>query len=141
MSSFLPLSEFKAEDVPMLLLPYQQRWLADTSGFKLWSKSRRIGASWAESGDCALLASQTSGSDVFYLAYARDMTMQFIQDAAEWAKLYNLAASEIEEAEEVFRDGDEDKSILVFRIWFNSGHRIEALSSSPRTCVQSRGEW
>ncbi|MBE9102775.1 terminase large subunit domain-containing protein [Vacuolonema iberomarrocanum] len=122
-----------------LLLPYQQRWCADHSGFKLWSKSRRIGASWSEAGDAALLAAATKGSDVFYLAYEKEMTRQFVMDAAEWAKVYSLAASEIEESEEVFRQGDEDKAVQVFRIWFNSGHRIEALSSTPRNLRSKQG--
>jgi hypothetical protein len=30
-------------------LPYQVAWIADDSHFKLWDKSRRIGATYAES--------------------------------------------------------------------------------------------
>lgn len=137
--AFLPLSEFSAKDVPWLLLPYQQRWIRDQSGFKLCSKSRRVGLSWAEAGDCALLASRSKGSDVFYVSYDKDMTRQFIEDAGEWAKLYQLGASQIHETCEVFRDGDEDKAVTIFRIYFNSGHRLEALSSSPRNLRSKQG--
>jgi phage FluMu gp28-like protein len=34
-----------SEDV---LLPYQKAWIADESKVKVWEKSRRIGASYAE---------------------------------------------------------------------------------------------
>jgi phage FluMu gp28-like protein len=123
----------------MLLLPYQQEWLRDTSGFKLWSKSRRIGASWCEAGDCALQAAQTKGSNVFYIAYEKEMTRTFIEDVADWARTYSLAASQVEESQEIWRDGDEDKAIQVFRIYFNSGFRVEALSSAPRNLRSKQG--
>jgi phage FluMu gp28-like protein len=126
-------------DVPKLLLPYQQKWLSDKSGIKLWTKSRRIGASWSEASDCALAAAQIKGENCFYIGYEKTMTQTFISDVADWAKVYNLAASEVEEDEEVFRDGDIDKSVLIYRIHFNSGHRVEALSSKPRSLRSRQG--
>jgi len=55
------------------------------------------------------------------------MAQEFIRDAAEWARHYQLAASEIEET--VLEDPD--KNILAFRINFASGRRVTALSSRP----------
>ncbi|MBW4648925.1 MAG: hypothetical protein KME06_09505 [Kastovskya adunca ATA6-11-RM4] len=127
------------EEVPKILLPYQQRWLADTSGIKLYTKSRRIGISWTEASDCALAAAQTNGENTYYIGYEKEMSRGFVEDAADWAKAYNIAVSQIDEDEEIFRDGDEDKSILVFRIHFNSGYKIEALSSSPRNLRSRQG--
>jgi len=109
--------------------------MADKSDVKVWEKSRRIGASWTEACDCALTASSTQGMDAFYTSYDKEMTRQFIEDVAEWSKLYNLAASAVEE--DVFQD--EDKDIQVFRIHYNSGHRIEALSSAPRNLRSKQG--
>jgi phage FluMu gp28-like protein len=135
-----PLDGFTEKDVPMLLLSYQQAWLADDSPFKLYTKSRRIGVSWADAAGAALLASQEKGRNTFYMGYEKDMARGYVQDAADWAKLYNLAASEIEESEEIFRDGDEDKAVQVFRVYFNSGYRIEALSSNPRNMRSRQGD-
>lgn len=134
------LSGFTAKDVPMLLLPYQQRWLADDAPFKTYTKSRRIGISWADASGAALLGSQANGRNTFYMGYEKDMARGYVVDASEWAKLYNLAASEIEEDIELFRDGDEDKSVQVFRIYFNSGYRVEALSSNPRNMRSRQGD-
>jgi phage FluMu gp28-like protein len=124
---------------PPVLLPYQQAWLADESQVKVYEKSRRIGISWAEAGDAALHAAKTSGSDVFYVGYDKDMARQFIDDAAFWARHYQLAASELEEA--VFRDGDDEgaRDIQTFRIRFDSGHEIVALSSAPRGFRSKQG--
>lgn len=83
----------QAEDrTPMALLPYQQAWCADQSPVKLCEKSRRIGLSWGEAADTALLAASGSGMDAWYIGYNKDMALEFIRDCANWAKFYNLAA-------------------------------------------------
>ncbi|BBI66829.1 hypothetical protein PKHYL_10200 [Psychrobacter sp. KH172YL61] len=43
-------------EAPAVLLPYQQKWIADESQLKIAEKSRRIGLTWAEAADCALVA-------------------------------------------------------------------------------------
>ena len=43
-----PAKRSTEDRTPMALLPYQQRWCADTSPVKLCEKSRRIGLSWGE---------------------------------------------------------------------------------------------
>lgn len=124
---------------PALLLPYQQRWVADNAAVRVWEKSRRIGASYADAAESALTAAskpEAGGMDCFYIAYEKEMTQQYIEDCAFWAKQYNLAASQIES--EVLLD--EDKDIQVYRIRFASGHKIEALSSQPRNLRSKQGK-
>jgi phage FluMu gp28-like protein len=129
------------EDTPeSVFLPYQSRWLADESGFKIYTKSRRIGITWADAAGAALKAAQTKGKNTFYLGYEKLMSADYIKAVADWAKAYELVASEIEESEEVFRDGDEDKAIQVFKVVFNSGFRVEALSSVPRNLRGKQGD-
>ena len=124
---------------PMVLLPYQQRWIADTNPVKVCEKSRRIGLSWGEAADSALLAAQTNGMNVWYIGYNKDMALEFINDCGNWAKFYGLAAGEIEEAEEVFVAGDDKQAILAFIIRFASGFRITALSSRPNNLRGKQG--
>ncbi|MEX5441896.1 hypothetical protein WCE14_00695 [Acinetobacter schindleri] len=114
--------------VPAVLLPYQQAWIADTSQLKVAEKSRRIGLTWAEAADAVLDAMTEGGQNCYYLGYNKDMTVEFIQACAMWAKAYDAAASEIEES--IWEDGD--KHIQTYIIRFpNSGKRIEALTSRP----------
>ncbi|EKY09759.1 hypothetical protein HMPREF9120_00295, partial [Neisseria sp. oral taxon 020 str. F0370] len=81
----------KTEDrTPSALLPYQQRWCADNSPVKLCEKSRRIGLSWGEAADTALLAASSGGMDAWYIGYNKDMALEFIRDCANWAKFYGL---------------------------------------------------
>ena len=131
--------EAREARTPMALLPYQQRWCADKSQVKVIEKSRRIGLSWGEAADTALLAASASGMNAFYIGYMKDMAKEFIQDCAEFAKAYSLAAGEISETDEVWLEGSEQKSITIYTLKFASGHRIEALSSAPRNLRGKQG--
>ncbi len=129
-----------------VLLPYQARWVADQSPVKVMEKSRRIGISWAEAADDALYASEKGAGEkrnVWYIGYNKDMALEFIGDCANWARAYNLAASGMEEYEEIDREEYEgvveEKKILAFRITFASGWRISALSSRPSNLRGKQG--
>ena len=132
-------NSLKGQCTPMTLLPYQQQWCGDNAQVKVVEKSRRIGISWAEAADTALLSASTEGMDAWYIGYNKDMAMEFIRDCANWSKQYNLVAGEIEETEEVFIEGDEKQSILSFVIRFASGWRITALSSRPSNLRGKQG--
>src|ERR1700730_3714083 len=82
-----------------ILLPYQRRWLADQSQVKVSEKSRRIGITWTEPADHALGAATNgrSGIDGWYIAYNKDMALEFIEAAAQWARRFNRAAQAIQE--------------------------------------------
>lgn len=131
-----PKAEFGIRpQAPMVLLPYQQRWIADNSQVKICEKSRRVGLSWAEAADDTLYAASLSGDDVWYIGYNLEMAREFINDCGDWAREYDKAASEIEECVLL----DEDKEILALRINFPSGHRITALSSRPTNLRGKQG--
>ena len=119
--------------IPAVLMAYQQRWVADTAPLKVMEKSRRTGITWGEAADNVLTAAASrtaGGQNVYYIAYNQDMTIEYIQACAMWAKAFNPAATDIEEG---FWDGDEeDKHIKTFTIRFPaSGFRIVALTSRP----------
>lgn len=123
-----------------VLLPYQQRWVADPSPIKVYIKSRRIGISWATAAGCVRAAAAArSGSDVTYICYDKDITKQFVTDCQDWAKVYHQAVKSVDEQVEVFRDGDEDKSCLVYSTYFESGHAIEAIAGTPRKLRGRKG--
>ena len=133
-----------------ILLPYQARWVADQARVKVMEKSRRVGISWSEASDDVLWASEKGTGEkrnVWYIGYTKDMALEFIEDCANWARAYNLAASAMEEGEEVFtetiiEDGHEvvkEQKILAYRITLESGWKITALSSRPRNLRGKQG--
>lgn len=126
---------------PPVLLPYQQAWVADQSQVAVWEKSRRIGASWCDASDSVLTAAAAAGMDVLYIGYSEDMTREYIDDCALWARAFARAAGEIQEV--VFDDTDpqgEKRHIKAFRIEFASGSKILALSSRPRSIRGKQGK-
>lgn len=122
--------------LPSVLLPYQQRAvkLLDSGCPVLFvEKSRRIGLTWGLAAYAVLRAGRqkaAGGMDVMYISYSREMTREFIDACAMWARAFDIAADAAEET--LFDQGDEDKAINAFRIKFASGFEIMALSSAPR---------
>lgn len=123
----------QALNVPAVLLPYQQRWIEDDSPLKVIEKSRRTGLTWGEAADDVLTAAAdrtAGGQNVYYIAYNQDMTVEYIQACAMWARAFNRAATEIEEG--LWSEDEDDKHIKTFTIRFpESGFRIVALTSRP----------
>jgi phage FluMu gp28-like protein len=129
-------------ETPHLLLSYQREWVTDQSDVALWEKSRRIGASWCDACDSVLTASpEQDPMDALYIGYSEDMTREYIEDCAMWARAFSLAAGEVQEEMFVEEDEHGDKnSIKAFRIDFASGKKIQALSSRPRSIRGKQGK-
>lgn len=132
-----PLSPLAAAiTTPAALLAYQQRWVADTSPLKLMEKARRTGITWAEASDDVLIAASeksAGGQNVYYIGTDQEMTEEYIQACAGWAKVFNKAAGEIEAGFWDEADDEADKHIKTFSIRFpDSGFKILALASRPR---------
>jgi phage FluMu gp28-like protein len=136
----ISIDESFAKSDDGVLLGYQKDWVLDRASVKVGEKGRQIGLTWTEAGDDALLAAREDGMDVFYISYNKDMTRTFIDDCATWAKFYNLACSEVEEF--IFKDHtlEGDKDIQAYRIRFDSGFEIVALSSKPSSIRSKRGK-
>ncbi|MGQ0544098.1 MAG: hypothetical protein ACT4P3_02030, partial [Betaproteobacteria bacterium] len=121
---------------PHVLLSYQQDWVRDRAQVKIWEKSRRIGASWTDATDSVLEASAEGGQDALYIGYSEDMAREYIDDCAMWARAFQKAASEV--AETVYHS--ERDQIKAFRLDFDSGRKVLALSSKPRSIRGKQGK-
>lgn len=127
--------------IESVLLPYQQRLYSSamTEALLVYEKSRRIGITWAIASAAvttAALARSAGGMDVLYLGYALDMTREFIDVCAAFARAIEPAAATVSEF--LFDDGS-DKGIGAFRIKFASGFEIVALTSKPRSLRGRQG--
>ncbi len=111
-----------------VLLPYQQEWIKDESNVKIWEKSRRIGATWAEAADAVLTAGRSKNPmDYYYSSVNESLSREFIRDAANWAEQFNIAVEEMGEA--LLDVGN--KAIRVQQIMFASGKKIMGVPSNP----------
>ncbi len=133
--------------LPKVLLPYQAKTVrllenSTATDVLVVEKSRRIGLTWALAAYAVLRAGRVKaagGMDAMYISYSQEMTREFVDACAMWARAFNTIAAEAEEF--LFADNDEtgDRSIQAFRIRFASGFEIIALSSAPRSLRGKQG--
>lgn len=126
------------------LMGYQTAYLAATSRFTAWLKSRQIGGSWTTSLKHVLriLHAEEKGRShrVIVLSAGKEAAQENIRYCAMHARAYELfrdAELQIEEGEEVY-DADPDKAkYATFSIKFpGSGHsQITAIAANPYTAV------
>jgi phage FluMu gp28-like protein len=79
--------------------------------------------------------------DSLYIGYSEDMTREYIDDCAMWAKHFSQAVAAL--GETMFEDTDENgeiRKIKAFRIEFASGFKVLALSSRPRSIRGKQGK-
>lgn len=123
-----------ADSLSSYFLPYQVAWIKDTSRFKLWEKSRRIGATYAQSYEDVLSAARAvKPMDVWFTSADETAAAEYIRYCAQWAQLFNIAARDLGEV--VL---DSEKDIKALSIEFSTGKRIYGLSSNPKA-FRSKG--
>lgn len=134
--------------LPSVLLSYQGSAVARLeagTAVLIIEKSRRIGMTWGLASYAALRAARAKsagGMDAMYISYSQEMTREFVDACAMWARAYALAAADVQEF--LFDDTDpktpdETRQIQAFRIRFASGFEVLALSSAPRTLRGKQG--
>jgi len=114
-------------------LPYQSRWLNDTSKIKIWEKSRRIGATYVQAYEDVRDCVTAKVPSVWFSSADESAAKEYIIYCAQWAKLFDKGARDLGEI--VL---ESDKSIKTFTIEFSNGKRINALSSNPKA-FRSKG--
>ena len=135
-SQDLPISRYWHNEP--ILLPYQKLYFETVRNNKVTVciKSRRIGLSWGDACYSTLEAGRNGGSNQSYISYNRESAYQYIRDCEWWAKQFQMACSQIS-GDRLYTD--EDKDLLVYRLKFASGNRIEALSSKPSNLRGKKG--
>ncbi|MBA4781178.1 phage terminase large subunit family protein [Blastomonas sp.] len=129
-----------------LLLGYQQKTvdkLFAGTALLVIEKSRRIGLTWGVAAFAALKAAsavEAGGQNVWYMGYDKDMTLEFIEVCAMWARAFGLVAGELVEEEVLYTDENgREHGVKAFSIRFASGFRVTALPSVPRALRGKQG--
>lgn len=107
-----------------LFLPCQLRWIDDDAYFKIWSKSRRIGADYAEA--FGVVESRLTGArakNYNYSSYKQDTAREFVDYLRFFARGLN-AAIEVFTDERIFEDSD----LLCQRIVFPEINGVRAVA-------------
>lgn len=123
----------QAEPADAVLLPYQGRWIASGLGkgwkLRIAEKSRRVGITWAEAYRQALLAASPEGCTCYYVSTSQALGRDYIEVVSMWAR-----------AMEKIHPGKIIESIGVEVVKFKSGHKVMAVTSSPRALRGKGGD-
>lgn len=122
-------------DREAIFLPFQSRWIKDSSRLKLMEKARQIGLSWSTAyatGERA--AAQGARYDEWISSRDEIQARLFIEDCKLWAKVMDLAARDLGEV--VI---DAEKRLSAYVLQFASGRRIHSMSSNPDAQAGKRG--
>lgn len=108
-------------------LPYQRRWVEDTSPIKISEKSRRIGMtyvqSWEDVHDVVLGLQKV----VWFSSADESAAREYILYCAQWARALDIVVRSMGDV--VI---DRERDVKAMSIEFANGGRINALSSNPR---------
>lgn len=122
-------------DRDAVFLPFQSRWIKDSSRIKLMEKSRQIGISWstAYAAD-ERAAAQGARFDEWVSSRDDIQARLFIEDCKLWAGVMNLAAKDMGEVVIDAKD-----KLTAYVLQFASGRRIHSMSSNPDAQAGKRG--
>lgn len=127
------MKQNKSKALAQYLFPYQKQWLADKSRYKIWEKSRRIGATYVQALEDVLDCLSHKGLAVWFSSADDSAAKEYILYCAHWAKVASAAASAV--SEEIW---DERSGTAAYSISFKNGARINAMSSNPKA-FRSKG--
>jgi len=118
-------------------LPYQNAWISDDSRFKLWDKSRRIGATYAESYRACRRRNMIDEKRDYWFSSADDSAAyEYAQTCRSWCEIIDAVVKEIfEELED-----SEGYRYNNYVLEFPNGSRINCMTSNPRRFRSKGGD-
>ena len=122
-------------DPKAIFLPYQSRWINDSSRLKLGEKSRQIGWSWTAAYACVRRTGLSTAMHDQWVSSRDDMQARlFIEDCKLFAGVVELAATDLGE-QIVDPKTRESAQVLAFA----NKRRIHSMSSNPDAQAGKRG--
>lgn len=122
-------------DAKAIFLPYQSRWINDTSRLKLAEKSRQIGWSWTAAYACVRRTGVATAMYDQWVSSRDDMQARlFIEDCKLFAGVVELAATDMGE-QIIDPKTRESAQVLAFA----NKRRIHSMSSNPDAQAGKRG--
>lgn len=128
-------AKIRPPDPSVPLLPFQSKWVNDTSRLKLAEKSRQIGWSWASALACVRRTSKKGARYDQWVSSRDEMQARlFIEDCKFWLDIYKIGASDLGE---ILVEQDKKQSAHVLE--FANRRRIHSMSSNPDAQAGKRG--
>lgn len=135
----LPTSDFhgraKIRPRDTLLLPYQTKWVKDTSRLKIAEKSRQIGWTWATAyGLVSRKALKSAALDAWISSRDDIQARLFLEDCKNFAGILQTAAQDL--GERAVDASGHSAYVLAMA----NGLRLHSMSSNPDAQAGKRGD-
>lgn len=137
-----------ARDRSGRLLPYQRDWVEDDARLKIWEKSFRIGATWADAFLNVRKRLEYPKRDYLFATKDYPSALEYMEACKTFCEMYKLARNAVKMGEErikvpVHREGKDTgftEEIKVGIIKFKNGSRIIAFSANPNAMLVYGGD-
>jgi len=118
-------------------LPYQDAWIGDAGRFKAWDKSRRIGATYAESYKaCRDRNIIDERRDYWFSSADESAAFEYALYCRKWCEMIEAVVKEITETLE----DDQGYKYNNYVVEFPNKSRINCMSSNPRRFRSKGGD-
>jgi phage FluMu gp28-like protein len=127
----------KAKNIPgkALLLPYQKRWVEDSSRLKIAEKSRQIGWTWATAYGLVRRKSLKDARLDAWISSRDDIQARlFLEDCKDFAAILQIGAADLGEK------AIDDKGHSAYVLAMANGLRLHSMSSNPDAQAGKRGD-
>jgi len=122
-----------------VLLPWQEAWRRDDSPRKLWEKSRRVGATYAEANDVVYprLADRVAW-DYWFSSADESAAWEFADYCRFWQETAGKVAARVDREE--IEDEKARRVATAFVVRFPNGSKVTAMTSNPRRFRSKGGD-
>lgn len=130
-------------------LPYQVAWMQDQARLKIWEKSFRIGATWADAFANVRKRLQHPKRDYLFATRDYPSALEYMGACKQFAEVFGVAKGIVSHGEDSIRvpipnaDGRDSgftEEVKVGVIKFDNGSRIIAFSANPNAMLVYGGD-
>lgn len=149
MAAILTTKIDSAAAVSRYFLPYQVAWITDSSRMKIWEKSFRIGATWADGFANVRKRLQHPKRDYLFATKDWPSALEYMAACKQFCEVFAVAKSIVSHGEETVKvpvmkaDGTDSgftEEIKIGVIKFDNGSRIIAFTSNPNAMLVYGGD-
>src|SRR5216683_8150862 len=129
-----PFNSSTLQRLHKYFLPYQAKWILDSSPLKIVEKSRQIGWSFCTAYSIVQrLAPKNARLDAWISSRDEVQAKLFVEDCQHWAGILGMGGRLVGD---ILVEGDPGASAYVLE--FANGRRIYSLSSNPNALAGKR---
>ena len=130
-------------------LPYQLAWIQDDSRLKIWEKSFRIGATYADAFTNVRKRLVTPKRDYLFATRDQPSALEYMEICRQFCEVFNLTKNIVSHGVEIEAIPVHDKDgkptgftedVKIGKIVFDNGSRIIAFSSNPNAMLVYGGD-